>query len=93
MMTPGYAFTDFKSQGQTIEFMLVDLAKPVTGGPLTPFNAYVGLSRSRGRDTIRLLRECQEGLFTTHPSEDLREEDIRLEKLDRLTTVESMYAL
>ena len=47
-MTPGYVFTDFKLQGQTIEFVLIDLAEPVTGGPLMLFNAYVGLSGSRG---------------------------------------------
>ncbi|RDB27295.1 ATP-dependent DNA helicase PIF1 [Hypsizygus marmoreus] len=85
-ITPAYAFTDYKSQGQTIERVIVDLAKPPTG-ELTPFHAYVALSRSRGRDTIRLLRNFDEKLFTTHPSEDLRLEDIRLEKLDRNTTV------
>lgn len=81
-VTPAYAFTDFKSQGQTIEHVIVDLAKPPSGD-LTPFTAYVALSRSRGRDTIR--REYDESLFTTHPCEELREEDGRLEKLDRET--------
>jgi ATP-dependent exoDNAse (exonuclease V) alpha subunit len=69
-LTPAYAFTDFKSLGQTIESVLVDLAKPPSGG-LTSFNAYVALSRSRGRDTIRLLRDFDEKLFTTHPNEQL----------------------
>ena len=40
-------------------------------GELTPFNAYVALSRSRGRDSIRLLRYYDERLFTTHPNEHL----------------------
>ncbi|KAF8225662.1 hypothetical protein L208DRAFT_1068763, partial [Tricholoma matsutake] len=58
-----YVFTNYKSQGQTIEQVIVDLAKPSSGGPLTPFNAYVALSQSRGHDSIWLWWECQEGLF------------------------------
>ncbi|RDB17999.1 ATP-dependent DNA helicase RRM3 [Hypsizygus marmoreus] len=85
-ITPAYAFTDYKSQGQTIERVIVDIGKPPTG-ELTPFSAYVSLSRSRGRDTIRLLRDFDERLFTTHPSEDLRQEDIRLKILDRQTVI------
>lgn len=89
-LTPAYAFTDFKSQGQTIENVIIDLAKTPTGA-LNGFNAYVALSRSRGRDTIRLLRDCDPGLFTKHPNELLRIEDERLEKLARLT-VEKYHA-
>lgn len=85
-ITPGYAFTDYKSQGQTIEYVIVDLAKPPSGAPLTPFNAYVALSRSRGRHSIRILREYDERLFTEHPSEDLRMEDERLSTLADQTT-------
>jgi len=60
--------------------VLVDLAKPPTGS-ITPFAAYVALSRGRGRDSIRLLRDFEDKLFTTHPSEYLRKEKIRLESL------------
>nr|GAT49182.1 predicted protein [Mycena chlorophos] len=79
-MTPGYAFTDYKSQGQTIERVIIDLADPPSG-KLTPFSVYVALSRSRGRDTIRILRGFDETLFTRHPSEKLRAEDARLDAL------------
>ncbi|KAH9030305.1 hypothetical protein EDB84DRAFT_1271462, partial [Lactarius hengduanensis] len=48
-----YTFTNIKSQGQRLEYVIVDIAKPPSGS-LTGFNAYVTLSRSRGRDTIRL---------------------------------------
>lgn len=82
-ITPGYAFTDYKSQGQTIEYVFVDLAKPPSGSQLTPFNAYVALSRSRGRT---ILRDFDDKLFTVHPSEDLRLEDERLLELARMTT-------
>jgi hypothetical protein len=83
-MTAAYAFTDYKSQGQTLEQVVVDLAKPARGA-LTPFNAYVALSRSRGRSSIRLLREFENALFTTHPSRALEIEDIRLRLLAELT--------
>ncbi|KAJ7126467.1 hypothetical protein C8R43DRAFT_958201 [Mycena crocata] len=37
-VTPGYAFMDYKSQGQTMDYLLVDLENP-PGGKLTPFSA------------------------------------------------------
>lgn len=83
-VTGGYAFTDYRSQGQTLPAVIVDLAKPPSG-TLTPFGAYVALSRSRGRDTIRLLRDFEDRIFTTHPSESLRNENLRLEEQDQLT--------
>ena len=42
-MTTVYAFTDYRSQGQTIPYVLVDIATPPTGG-LNLFNLYVTLS-------------------------------------------------
>lgn len=85
-LTPAYAFTDFKAQGQTIESVVVDLGKPPSGN-LTGFNAYISLSRSRGRNTIRLLRDFDERLFTVHPNEHLRKEDARLERLEDETKI------
>ncbi|KAH9171031.1 hypothetical protein EDB89DRAFT_1829061, partial [Lactarius sanguifluus] len=55
-LTPAYAFTDYKSQGQTLKCVIVDIAKPPSGS-LTAFNAYIVLSRSRGRKTIQLLHD------------------------------------
>ena len=83
-LTAGYAFTDYKSQGQTIEYVIVDLGKPAHG-ELSGFNAYVALSRSRGRNTIQLLRDFRTDMFTTHPSEQLRDEDDRLNDLSTTT--------
>lgn len=71
-LTAAYTFTDYKSQGQTLEHILVNLAKPPTGG-LTPFNAYVALSRSQGWATICLLKPFKSKLFTQHPSEHWKE--------------------
>ncbi|KIK33321.1 hypothetical protein CY34DRAFT_43113, partial [Suillus luteus UH-Slu-Lm8-n1] len=50
---------------------------------LTPFDAYVALSHGHGKAHIRLLRDFDECLFTTHPCEHLRVEDERLERLDK----------
>lgn len=81
-ITGAYAMTDYRAQGQTMAAAIVDLAKPPTGSGLTPFAAYVALSRSRGRENIRILRDFDPKLFTTHPSEALRQENRRLMKLD-----------
>jgi ATP-dependent exoDNAse (exonuclease V) alpha subunit len=42
-LTPAYTFTNFKSQGQTIERVIVDLGK-TSSFMLNPFHAYVALS-------------------------------------------------
>ncbi|KAF8836900.1 hypothetical protein BDN67DRAFT_910225 [Paxillus ammoniavirescens] len=44
-MTAAYAFTDYQSQGQTIPYVLVDIATPPSGS-LNLFNLYVALSHS-----------------------------------------------
>lgn len=79
-LAPAYAFTDFKAQGQTLDHVLVDIGR-TTCFALSPFNAYVALSRSHGRDSIRLLRDFDDALFIRHPSEDLRVEDERIKTL------------
>ena len=45
-LTGGYAFTDIKSQGQTIEVLVADLRNTPTG-KISPFSAYITLLRSR----------------------------------------------
>ncbi len=84
-MTPAYAFTDYRSQGQTIPYVLVDIKSPPGPQKLSLFNLYVALSRSSGRQTIRLLRDFDERLFMQTHEEDLLLEDARLEDLDRTT--------
>lgn len=80
-LTPAYAFTDYWSQGQTLPYVIVDLGTPPSGG-VTPFNAYVALSRSVSRDRLRLFRDFDPKLFQTPPSKDLANEDTRLEGLN-----------
>lgn len=79
-ITPAYAFTDYRSQGQTLPYVIVDLARPPSGQPLTNFNYYVALSRSSGRDTIRLLRELDMKLLQQPQDRCLEHEDERLKE-------------
>ena len=84
-LTLAYAFTDYRSQGQTLYPVIIDVGRPPFGH-LTPFNMYVALSRGTGRDNIRLLRDFDPTLLQQHPSEYLRLEDERLTKLNESTT-------
>ncbi|KAI0681789.1 hypothetical protein C8T65DRAFT_598087 [Cerioporus squamosus] len=53
-ITPAYAFTDYRSQGQTIPTVLVDIKSPPGPSKLSLFNLYVALSRSSGPEDMRL---------------------------------------
>ena len=79
-ITAAYAFTDYRSQGQTISYALVDIAPPPRG-TLSLFNLYVALSRSSGRYTIRLLRDFDDDMFRKSHDPALLQEDERLEKM------------
>ena len=49
-LTESYTLTDYRSQGQTIPHVIVDIGA-VPYGKLTPFNVYVALSCSSGQET------------------------------------------
>ena len=83
-ITGAYSFTDYRAQGQTIPYVVVDIASPPTSG-LSLFNLYVALSRSSGRNTIRLLRDFDDGTFLQGHVPELLEEDERLGELDVIT--------
>ena len=83
-MTAAYAFTDYRSQGQTIPYVLVNIASPPTGG-LSLFNLYIALSQSSGRSTIRLLWDFDDEIFKATHDPELLAEDDRLEHLNELT--------
>lgn len=76
-MMAAYTFTDYRSQGQTIPKVIVDIHTP-PGGKLTLFNLYVALSRSSGRGTIRLLRDFDGNIFRQTHDHELQDEDERL---------------
>jgi hypothetical protein len=79
-LTGGYAFTDYKAQSQTLCPVLIDPAKPPTAR-LTSYNAYVALSRSTSRKSIRFLRPFDVSLFTSIPNKDLLDFDMKMEQL------------
>ena len=83
-ITAAYTFTDYWSQGQTIPYVLVDIAPPPTGG-LNLFNLSVALSRSSGQDSIRLLRDFDDATFKKGHVPELMAEMDRLDKLDGQT--------
>ncbi|KAJ6622669.1 hypothetical protein B0H10DRAFT_2340322 [Mycena sp. CBHHK59/15] len=83
-LTGAYAFTDYRSQGQTLPYVFVDIGTPPSGG-LSLFNLYVALSRSSGRETIRLLRDFDDTMFQKGHKAELLAEDERLEALNKKT--------
>ena len=83
-LTPAYAFTHYKCQGQTMDSVIVDISTPPQGR-LSKFAPYVALSRSRGRETIRILRDFDTEPFLHHPSTDLASFDMRLQQADDRT--------
>ncbi len=65
-VTAAYSFTHHKGQGQTLDYVKVDLADP-PWHPIDAFHAYVALSQSRGRSTVRILRPFNTGVLMTPP--------------------------
>ncbi|KAJ6453999.1 hypothetical protein DFH09DRAFT_1298158 [Mycena vulgaris] len=84
-VTGAYAFTDYRSQGQTLAYVYVDTGTLPAGG-LSLFNLYVALSRSSGRDTIRLLRDFDDEIYKKGHEPELLAEDDRLEGLNEDTS-------
>ncbi|KAG8736848.1 hypothetical protein FRC10_008796 [Ceratobasidium sp. 414] len=84
-ITPAYAFTDYRAQGQTIESVIVNITAPPDGGRLSLANLYVALSRSSGRETIRILRDFNEKLLAQPLDPDPAADDERLEELEAKT--------
>ncbi|TFK81671.1 hypothetical protein K466DRAFT_501746 [Polyporus arcularius HHB13444] len=84
-ITAAYAFTDYRSQGQTIPAVIVDIMSPPGPKPLSLFNLYVALSRSSGRETIRLQRDFEDRPFLVQHNPELLAHDEYLEKLDSQT--------
>ena len=83
-MTAVYAFTDYCSQGQTIPYVLIDIATPPTGS-LSMFNLYVALLRSSSCSTIHLLQDFNKKLFQASHETQLMDDNDRLESLYRIT--------
>ena len=83
-LTLTYAFTNYRSQGQTLQPVYIDIGSPPYGR-LTPFNIYIVLSRGMGQNNIWLIRDFDGTLLCHHPCEHLRLEDECLEGLNKMT--------
>jgi hypothetical protein len=55
-VTPAYAITDYKCQGKTFKYVIVDLKKPSGRGPSAPTSAYVQLSRATALNRVSIMR-------------------------------------
>ncbi|KAK0466715.1 uncharacterized protein EV420DRAFT_643136 [Desarmillaria tabescens] len=77
-MTTIYGFTDYRSQGQSLICVIVDIAKPPTG-KMNLFSFYVVLSRRSGRETIRLPRGFDDEMFRKGHDPEFPAEDDLLE--------------
>ena len=84
-ITPAYTFTDYRSQGQTISLIVIDIATPAHGGPLSLFNIYVAVSRNSGRGTTRLLRDFDDSIFFWEQDQALLVDGVWLEALNEAT--------
>ena len=80
----GYAFTDHKVQGQTLEWVIIDIGT-TDKFPVTPFTAFMALLHSRSREMVWLLHDFDDTIFTQHPSHYLHLEDEHLECLNTHT--------
>ncbi|OCH89792.1 hypothetical protein OBBRIDRAFT_732044 [Obba rivulosa] len=74
-MTAAYAFTDYCAQGQTIPYVLIDIATPPAPLNLSLFSLYVALSCSSEQSSIRLLRDFDAKLFMRSHSPSLLQKD------------------
>ena len=83
-ITGAYAFTDYRSQGQTISHAIINIAPPPRGS-LNLFNLYVALSRCPARKDIHLLRGFNPETLLKKHEQSLVDEDSRLERLGSQT--------
>ena len=84
-MTAAYAFTGYRSQGQALSVVMVDIASPPTGG-LSLFNLYVALSRSSSRLMIRLLCDFTDKVFEAIHCPELLAFNDTINELSDITT-------
>lgn len=78
-LLPGYSYTDFKSQGRTLERAVVDLYTARSQG------VYVMLSRAKSLEGILVMRWFPPTKIYQRLSEDLRDELRRVDYLDDVT--------
>ena len=81
-LLPAYCYTDYKSQGRSLDAAVVD---PATTQSLQ--GLYVMLSRLRKMDGLGILRPFKPKKVYQRLSQELRDEFARLEELDKITAI------
>ena len=79
-LLPAYAYTDYKSQGRSLDSAIVD---PASASTLQ--GVYVMLSRLRALDGLVILRPFNSAKLEQRLSQELRKELKRLDELDATT--------
>jgi hypothetical protein len=86
---PGFVITAHKSQGQTLEKIIVDLGSKWCRGTEKP---YVMVSRVTSLQNLFVLRPFNYSVICSHPSQDVRQEMLRLDMLNLNTIIHTPYA-
>ena len=71
-LEPAYCCTSHKSQGQTLEKVLVDLVPPKGMKTIDTSFAYVPLSRARTLEDLTILRPFDISVILKQPSQNLK---------------------
>lgn len=75
-LLPAFCITDYKSQGQSMTFAIIDLASARTLN-----SVYVMLSRVKSLSGLAILRPFPENKISQRMSQELRDEFLRLRTL------------
>ncbi|KAI0054997.1 hypothetical protein BV25DRAFT_1816226 [Artomyces pyxidatus] len=80
-LVPGYSYTDYKSQGRSLERAVLDIAQA-----RNLQSVYVMLSRVKTLDGLAIMSWFPPGQISRPLSHEFRDEFVRLESLDKHTT-------
>ncbi|KAG1843117.1 hypothetical protein DFJ58DRAFT_844429 [Suillus subalutaceus] len=86
---PGFVITAHKSQGQTLEKIIIDLGSKWCRGAEKP---YVMVSHVTSLQSLFVLRPFNYNVICSHPSQDVRQEMVRLDVLNLNTIIDTPYA-
>ncbi|CAF1325443.1 unnamed protein product [Rotaria sordida] len=89
LLTPTYSMTTYKSQGQTLDKIIVDLVMPPD--PIELASVYVPLSRVKRLDDLLIIRSFEFATLQVKPSTTQIEELKRLDRIAQNTRKRSQF--